>query len=224
MSREPHHPIPPSRHRAVRRTVRRDLPGPGRQRRRGSAVRAADPADRASHPGDPLDRAEPSGGRPGRAGNNRLPPEAATQRPGSARTIEGPFAPPARTDAARTDAARTPGPRGRRAAGVGSANPRRNASRNRPPRPGQAPRPPRFQGRARQAARRHRPTAATSEKSGFWPGRLRTPVSFHIRNDTGCKTAPGHRWTQAVGKPKRRFRNPASGWATRRWPEPLTSA
>ena len=51
--------------------------------------------------------------RPGRAGRNRLPPEAATQHPGSARTIEGPFAPPARTDAARTDAARTPGPRGR---------------------------------------------------------------------------------------------------------------
>ncbi len=179
--------------------MRRVLPGPGRQRRRGSAVRAADPADRASHPGDPLDRADLSGGRrPGRAGSNRLPPEAATQPPGSARTIEGPFARPARTEAARPDAARTPGPRGRRTAGVGSANPRRNASPNRPPRHGQAPRPTVSRARGRQAAERHRPTAATSEKSGFWPGRFRTPSSFHIRNESGCRTAPGRRHRPAA--------------------------
>ena len=118
---------------------------------------------------------------------------------------------PRRPEPTRHRNARPPRPVNRRGR-VGKPPPERFPQPPTPARSGAAP--ARFQGQGRPAARRHRPTAATSEKSGFWPGRFRTPISFHIRNKTGCKTAPGRRWTQAVGQPKRRFRHPASGWAT----------
>ncbi len=68
--------------------------------------------------------------------------------------------------------ARPPRPVNRRGR-VGKPPPERFPQPPTPARSGAAP--ARFQGRGRPAARRHRPTAATSEKSGFWPGRFRTP-------------------------------------------------
>ena len=139
------------------------------------------PSDQPDHRGAPLHRPKNSlAGHPSKRGGQQAPPPTPQQQPTPVRLRNTPAGKGKSPRPPTPKPEQPPTPGAGKAPGLPAPAPAGTLPTNRTPRR-------RLRPTGRQPAMRRRPAAATSEKSGFCPGRLGTPVLLRL-----CNNRPAH--------------------------------